>query len=48
MFLSVKEMQSPFYLDDIYTVFSDGSIVGPSGKKLKFAKNKKGYLFFNF
>lgn len=41
-------MQVPFYLDPRYTVCSDGTILGLSGKQLKFAKNQSGYMFFNF
>ena len=29
-----------------YTVFRDGTIIGPSGKVLKQRKDKDGYLYF--
>lgn len=41
-------MIRPFYLDNRYTVCSDGSILGINGAPLKLAKNQNGYLFFNF
>ena len=43
-----SNMQVPFYLDSRYTICSNGTILGINGHPLKFAKNKRGYLFFNF
>ena len=32
--------------DATYTIFNDGTVIGPSGKVLKQRKDKDGYLYF--